>query len=142
MDKCCYNCSNYHCNDGASPCLICCNFSNFEDKSKESDIKVIQLVSVEEETNTNEEVTMNNFVHCSETEAMFMTDSKALNDRKKFVHNLGILMSQTRESIASMKLDDNEIVTVTFNNGHEKYVNVRLDSYTAIIKDVIKQINL
>lgn len=54
-------------------------------------------------------------MRASETAAMFMTNEKALEDRKLFVHNLGKLLSQTREGVISCELDDNEIVTITFN---------------------------
>lgn len=60
-------------------------------------------------------------------------------DRKLFVKNLGELLSQTGEQILSAELDDNEIVTIHFEGG-DKRVNVAMDSYVAIIKDVLKVI--
>lgn len=60
-------------------------------------------------------------------------------DRKLFVKNLGELLSQTGEQILSAELDDNEIVTIHFEGGDKK-VNVAMDSYVAIIKDVLKVI--
>lgn len=60
-------------------------------------------------------------------------------DRKLFVKNLGDLLSQTGEQILSAELDDNDIVTIHFEGGDKK-VNVAMDSYTAIIKDVLKAI--
>ena len=74
----------------------------------------------------------------NETAAMFMPEEKALEDRKLFVHNLGKLLSQTREGVISCELDDNEIVTITFIGGAMHTVNVNMDSYTAIIRDVAK----
>ncbi len=62
----------------------------------------------------------------------------ALKDRKLFVHNLGVLLSQTRERIVGCELDNNEIVTVMFKNGYTKEINVNMDSYFAIIRDVTK----
>lgn len=56
-------------------------------------------------------------MRASETAAMFMTNEKALEDRKLFVHNLGELLSQTREGVISCELDDNEIVTITYKGG-------------------------
>ena len=77
-------------------------------------------------------------MRASETAAMFMTNEKALEDRKLFVHNLGELLSQTREGVISCELDDNEIVTITFIGGGTHTVNVNMDSYTAIVRDVTK----
>lgn len=67
-----------------------------------------------------------------------LNDSK--EDRKLFVHNLGLLLSQTREGIKSCELGDNEIVTVTYRSGYEMKVNVNMDSYMAIISDVTNHI--
>lgn len=74
----------------------------------------------------------------NETKAMYMSDKDALNDRKLFVANLGVLLSQTREGVISASLDDEEIVTVHYKNGHFIRVNVNMDSYAAIIRDVCK----
>ena len=60
-----------------------------------------------------------------------------LKDRKLFVENLGELLSQTNRQVISAELDDNEIVTVHFEGGDKK-VNVNMDSYLGIIKDVLK----
>lgn len=76
----------------------------------------------------------------NETNAMFMNDVDAMEDRKQFVRNLGDLLSQTREGIGFCELDDNEIVTIYFKCGAARRVNVHLDSYAAIIKDVTKNI--
>ncbi len=79
-------------------------------------------------------------VMANETQAMFVSDDFALKDRKHFVHNLGELLSQTRERIVGAELDDNEIVTVTYTNGHTVAINVNMDSYLAIIRDVTKNL--
>ena len=76
----------------------------------------------------------------NETKAMFMSEEGAKLDRRIFVNNLGVLLSQTREQVVSAELDDNEIVTITFKGGATKKVNVHMDSYAAIIKDVMKYI--
>ena len=60
-----------------------------------------------------------------------------LKDRKLFVENLGELLSQTNRQVISAELDDNEIVQVRFEGGVKK-VNVNMDSYLGIIKDVLK----
>ena len=79
-------------------------------------------------------------MRASETAAMFMTDEEALEDRKLFVHNLGELLAQTREGVISCELDDNEIVTIAYKGGGTRMVNVNMDSYTAIIRDVAKAV--
>lgn len=79
-------------------------------------------------------------VMANETQAMFVSDDLALKDRKQFVHNLGELLSQTSERIVGAELDDNEIVTVTYTNGHTVTINVNMDSYLAIVRDVTKNL--
>ena len=79
-------------------------------------------------------------MRANETAVMFMANEKALEDRKLFVHNLGELLSQTREGVISCELDDNEIVTITYKGGGTHKVNVNMDSYTAIIRDVAKAV--
>lgn len=74
----------------------------------------------------------------NETAMMFADEKIGLADRKQFVENLGWLLSQTREGIVGAYLDNEEIVHVVFRNGHEKLVNVRMNSYMAIIRDVGK----
>jgi len=76
--------------------------------------------------------------HANEVMACYMPEDKALEDRKLFVHNLGVLLRQTREHILSAELDDNEIVTLTYTNGATKRINVKMDSYMAIIRDVTR----
>lgn len=74
----------------------------------------------------------------NEVRTMYMNDEDALNDRKLFVRNLGALLAQTREGIVGAELDDNELVAVKYNGGHEVIINVNHDSYLAIIRDVCK----
>ena len=74
----------------------------------------------------------------NEVKAMFMNDEDALNDRKLFVRNLGALLAQTREGVVGAELDDNELVTVSCNDGYKVFINVNYDSYLEIIRDVVK----
>lgn len=67
-------------------------------------------------------------------------DNIAYRDRQLFVANLGTLLSQTREGIVGAYLDETEIVHVVYRNGYEKLVNVRCDSYMAIIRDVTREL--
>lgn len=83
---------------------------------------------------------MAEYNRADETQAMFVSDDLALKDRKQFVHNLGELLSQTRERIVGAELDDDEIVTVTYTNGHTVTINVNMDSYLAIVRDVTKNL--
>ena len=76
----------------------------------------------------------------NETLAMFKSTKGAKEDRKLFVHNLGEFFKQTRDSVVSMELDDNEIVTITFTGGGTHLVNVNMNSYTAIVRDVAKHV--
>lgn len=81
----------------------------------------------------------------NETSAMYYSDDEALEDRKNFVRNLGILASQTRDQVVSMELDvdtenNQEHVIITYKGGFQKSVNVKLNSYSAIVRDVFKYI--
>ena len=76
----------------------------------------------------------------NECAAAFVNNADALLDRKLFVHNLGIVLHQTREGVISAELNDHEQVLVTFNNGGPMLVNVNCDSYMAIIRDVAKSL--
>lgn len=79
-------------------------------------------------------------MRANETAAMFMDNEKALEDRKLFVRNLGDLLSQTRDGVISCELDEHEIVTITFKGGGTHKVNVNMDSYIAIVRDVAKAV--
>lgn len=43
-------------------------------------------------------------VPANESKAMFADDEGAFDDRRQFVKNLGFLLSQTREGVASAEL--------------------------------------
>ena len=81
---------------------------------------------------------MAEYIRANEPCSMFVSDDLALKDRKLFVHNLGELLSQTREGIVGAELDDDEIVTVTYKDGYIVQININMDSYLAIIRDVTK----
>lgn len=80
----------------------------------------------------------------NETMAFYMSDAEAIEDRELFVHNLGWLLSQTREGVLSCELinaeQEGEHVLITYRNGCKERVNVHMDSYAAIIRDVTKHI--
>lgn len=77
----------------------------------------------------------------SETKAWDMDEEDALVDREAFVHNLGVLLTQTREDVVKCELiDRGDTVIITFKGGGTRTVNVHADSYAAIIRDVMKQV--
>lgn len=73
---------------------------------------------------------------CSEIESMWMYNKSV------FVYNLGWLLSQTYCGVDGCMLIDEDTIRVTFSDpfGDNTHVdvNVRMDSYEAIIKDVMK----
>ena len=77
----------------------------------------------------------------SETKAWNMDEEDALVDREGFVHNLGVLLTQTREDVVKCELiDKGDTVVITFKGGGTRTVNVHADSYAAIIRDVMKYV--
>lgn len=78
----------------------------------------------------------------NETMAGFMNEEGAIRDREIFVHNLGELLSQTRDGVVSCELidaeKDTEHVLVTYRGGGTRRIGTHMDSYAAIIRDVAK----
>lgn len=76
----------------------------------------------------------------NESMAMFMDEQDAIHDREIFVHNLGELLSQTRDGVVSCELIDaekpSEHVLVTYKGGATRKINTHMDSYAAIVRDV------
>ena len=77
----------------------------------------------------------------NEVAAEYIPRDFALEDRKLFVQNLGELLSQTREGILATRLNNDESVTIISKRGDPIRVNVNIDSYFAILKDVVKAID-
>lgn len=79
-------------------------------------------------------------MRANESMAMFMDEQDAIHDREIFVHNLGELLSQTRDGVVSCELVDaekpTEHVVVTYRNGYTKKIGTHMDSYAAIVRDV------
>lgn len=79
-------------------------------------------------------------MRANETMAAYMSDEDAIHDREIFVHNLGELLSQTRDGVVGCELidaeKDTEHVLVTYKGGGTRKINTRLDSYAAIVRDV------
>ncbi|MBP3879240.1 MAG: hypothetical protein J6D46_02890 [Lachnospiraceae bacterium] len=74
---------------------------------------------------------------------MFMDEQDAIRDREIFVHNLGELLSQTRDGVVSCELIDaekpTEHVVVTYKGGGTRKINTYIDSYAAIVRDVARR---
>ena len=81
----------------------------------------------------------------NETRAAFMSKEDAIRDREIFVENLGDLLTQTRERIAGCILIDaekpTEHVLVLFKGTGTQRIGTYMDSYAAIVKDVMKGIS-
>ena len=67
---------------------------------------------------------------------IFASDEANRSDKAVFVQNLGWLLRQTREQVEHCVLDEQEVVHILFRGGHEKRVNVRGNSYAAVIREV------
>lgn len=80
------------------------------------------------------------FTAASETKMMFASEEENREDRKLFVENLGKFATQCRNSVVSMNLDDDDVVHIVFRGGAERCVNVRHDSYAAIVRDVFERV--
>lgn len=88
---------------------------------------------------------MNNFnMNIDENRTMFTEDCAVIYaDRRDFVENVGILAAQTREGvdhIEYIKEDDIELAKIVYKKGHERYVNINHDSFSAIVRDIFKHI--
>lgn len=82
---------------------------------------------------------------CNETKAMFKDDEAALADRADFVRNVGALASQTREGVTSIEYapeteNETELAVIHYKSGATKLVNIRANSYSAIVRDIFKQL--
>ena len=79
------------------------------------------------------------YLLANETEAYH--DGTTKYDKRLFIDNLGILLSQTRANIQRCEyVPEREIVKVVYRNGYEKEININMDSYLAIIKDVVRNL--
>ena len=81
--------------------------------------------------------------YCNElekaNETMAFYQDRTKEDKALFVKNLGWLLSQTRNQVEKCEyMAESELVKITFIGGYEKYVNINLDSYLAIVLDVAK----
>lgn len=80
-------------------------------------------------------------MRANEAMAAFMMDKQdAIYDREIFVHNLGWLLSQTRDGVTGCVLvdaeKDTEHVLITYRGGGTRKIGTYMDSYAAIVRDV------
>lgn len=71
-----------------------------------------------------------------------LDEETRIEDKRRFVENLGWLLSQTRAGVARCRASmDGTFVTIYYGDQETgKAVNVEGDSYIAIMRDVLKQI--
>lgn len=83
-------------------------------------------------------------MNINENSTMFTEDEAVIYaDRRDFVENVGILASQTREGvdhIEYVKEDDFELAKIVYRKGKDRYVNINHDSFSAIVRDIFKNI--
>lgn len=81
------------------------------------------------------------YVAANEDKAMYASPEVIAVDKAVFITNLAGLLQQTREGIVDLALSkDGETVTVIFEGGGSRQVNIACDSYLAIVRDVTKAI--
>ncbi len=79
------------------------------------------------------------FRPADESGMMFASNEEVHKDKALFIHNFANLLRQTREQVMDLALsDDGNEITIEFEGGGTRKVNIALDSYTAIMKDVLK----
>ena len=77
----------------------------------------------------------------NEDRAFLLPKAEAWADKVRFVSALAVLLQMTREGVVDLSLsEDGETVTILYDGGSEKPVNVACDSYMAIIRDVTKEV--
>ena len=80
----------------------------------------------------------------NENDTMFTEDETIVfSQRSDFVHNVGVLASQTREGVDRIEYvrdNDVELAKIVYKKGHEVYVNINHDSFCAIVRDIFKNI--
>ncbi len=77
----------------------------------------------------------------NEDRAFFLPRAEAWADKARFISALAVLLQMTREGVVGLSLsEDGEMVTILYDSGFERQVNVACDSYMAIIRDVAKKV--
>lgn len=77
----------------------------------------------------------------NEDRAFFLPRAEAWADKARFISALAVLLQMTRERVVGLSLsEDGEMVTLLYDGGFKKTVNIACDSYMAIIRDVAKKV--
>lgn len=77
----------------------------------------------------------------NENRAFYLPKAEAWADKAKFISALSALLEMTREGVVDLALsEDGETVTILYDSGFTRPVNIACDSYTAIIRDVAKEV--
>lgn len=83
----------------------------------------------------------NIYIAADENKAMFASPEEMAADKWLFITNLAGLLRQTREQVVDLTLsEDGDTVTILFDGGGTRRVNIACDSYLAIVRDVAKAI--
>lgn len=77
----------------------------------------------------------------NEDRAFYLPKAEAWADKARFVSALAVLLEMTREGVVDLALsEDGEKVTIIYDGGFTRPVNIACDSYVAIILDVTKEV--
>lgn len=83
----------------------------------------------------------NIYIAANEGKMMYAPPEVAAADKALFITNLAGLLRQTREEVVDLALSkDGDTVTIIFDGGGTRRVNIACDSYLAIVKDVANAI--
>lgn len=78
------------------------------------------------------------YIPANESARMTMTKEEAHKDKALFIENFANLLGQTREAIFDLTLsEDGNTCTIKYEGGGTRDVNIHMDSYTAIMRDVL-----
>lgn len=61
--------------------------------------------------------------------------------KQELIDSLSETLKLTREGVHHLELKDKDTVIIHYNCGHQKPVNIALDSGIAIIRDVCRQVD-
>ncbi len=81
------------------------------------------------------------FVPANEGAMMYASPEEQLIDKGLFISNFAAQLRQTREGIVDLALsEDGNTVTILFDGGGTRKVNIACDSYVAIMRDILAAI--
>lgn len=82
------------------------------------------------------------FERANENGSMFDPEDEQIEDRARFVRNVGRLAAQTREGVKRIDYigGELEIARIIYRKGSHQDINITHDSYSAIVRDIFKYI--